>query len=170
MEGNKKPILIALGSKAGVGKDKTADYFQQQKKFRRISFAEDIYECCGSIQKILQKDVSKDRKLLRTIGQALKDVYGINVWVERVEKKIKDSIENGENIIITDLRFDVEWEMLKKYDFVKIRIEREDRVLPEDPFHISETQLDDKEWDLTIKNDGSLMDLEQKVINTLDLF
>lgn len=162
----KPPVRIALGSKARVGKDQTADYFQDRRLFRRLSFAQDLYKCCDSIQTILGKNVEKDRLLLRTIGQGLKDVYGPNVWVETVEKKIQQCILLNENIIITDLRFKEEWDMLKKYGFTTIRVERDQKENA--GLHISEVDLDEKEWDLTIKNNGTLLDLQQRVVDILN--
>jgi hypothetical protein len=76
------------------------------------------------------------------------------------------------NWIITDMRFPNELEAVVKRNGITIRVVRphgytdpNTGVYKEMPlsYHLSETSLDDAEFDYTILNDGSLEDLVKKV-------
>jgi hypothetical protein len=85
------------------------------------------------------------------------------VWVNCLENELK---KTKGSVIVTDLRFPEEWEMLKRNGFVTVRVDRPDRQITRDPNHISEIALDNSEdfvWDFTLKNEGTLLDLERSV-------
>ena len=65
-------------------------------------------------------------------------------------------------LIITDVRFPNEAELVRELDGVLIRVERDTGL---DDTHDSETALDDYDhFDFRLKNDGSLDDLETAVV------
>lgn len=74
------------------------------------------------------------------------------------------------NWIVTDTRFPDEAEAIKTKGGILLRINRfPQRVIVNE--HISETALDDyKDWDCVISNDGTQMDLIEKVIEFMNIF
>ncbi len=158
-----KQLRIAISGKQRVGKDTLAEYLCNitYSETERFSFAKAIYDIAGFIQKRLSKPVEKDRLLLRTLGEFLKNLYGRDVWIKCVLGEIERC---KDNIIVTDVRFKEEFNSLKELGFVMIRIKRNNN---EEDNHISETDLDDyeKKFDFIIENNGSLYDLKKEAYN-----
>lgn len=123
------------------------------------------------------------RSLLQKIGTDLfRNQLHSNTWVNATfadYKPIGDILLEGEvrrvreedliypNWIITDMRFPNELEAVKKHNGITIRInrgliERTGKMIHE-PEHISETALDNAEFDYVIENDGTIGDLIEKV-------
>ena len=85
-----------------------------------------------------------------------------NTWVNATFANYHDN-----NWIITDVRFPNELEAIKKHNGITIRInrglvERTGKMIQE-PEHISETALDNAEFDYVIENDCTIDDLIEKV-------
>lgn len=157
-----KPILIAIGSKSKVGKDFFADLLAKFFPFTRLFFAEGAYKIHDFTLQQLCKPVEKNRELLQFNAEGLKDLFNDPcLWVTPVEKVVEKEYKVN-NIVITDLRLKEEWEMVKKYGFTTVRINRKERVMPKNPNHRTEVELDDYDWDIYIDNDGSESELLEK--------
>src|SRR5579885_1162044 len=103
-------LKIAFGNKSRVGKDTAADYIIHRYGGIRLRFSKGVYDIGTDIQKILNKPIEKDPKLLQWIGLGLREVYGENIWVDMVKKQIDNITHNvspkeAPNMVITDLRF-----------------------------------------------------------------
>jgi len=158
----KNRLLIAISGKSRVGKDTAADFLCEKISFKkRLSFAAAIYDITEFSQKRLLKPVEKDPKALQKLGECFKEIYGRDVW----KNVVKDEINSCDgNIIVTDLRFKTDFQMLKSMGFFIIRINRKDRIIDRDPNHISEIDLDDcNEFDIIIDNDISLDNLKRSI-------
>ena len=92
------------------------------------------------------------------------DIWVDNMWKD-VELQSQTSSFHAEppEILITidDIRFPNEYELLKEKGAILIRIERPGVDLIDD---ISETSLDNHEFDHVIQNDGTLDDLSHNII------
>jgi hypothetical protein len=166
-------IRIALGHKSRVGKDSFAEYLGHNHYCCCLSFAQKLYDITDLIQTALNKRVEKDPALLQMIGTNLKEYYGEDVWIKVVEERIQDVLQQNDraNIIITDMRFPGEMQMLKKYGFVTINIIRPNRPIDRDPEHISEVALDNAKYDYRIENDGAIGDYHDKIDKVMnDIF
>ena len=103
------------------------------------------------------------RSLLQKIGTDLfRNQLHPNTWVNATFANYQN-----DNWIITDMRFPNELEAIKKHNGITIRInrgliERTGKMIQE-PEHISETALDNAEFDYVIENDGTIGDLIEKV-------
>ena len=103
------------------------------------------------------------RSLLQKIGTDLfRNQLHNNTWVNATFANYQD-----DNWIITDVRFPNELEAVKKHNGIIIRInrglvERTGKMIQE-PEHISETALDNAEFDYVIENDCTIDDLIEKV-------
>ena len=75
-------------------------------------------------------------------------------------KRLKENPEL--KVVISDLRFIHEYEYLKKMDAYFIRV-KSNRNTGEFDNHISETELDSKQIDNEIENNGSLEELYLKI-------
>lgn len=103
------------------------------------------------------------RQLLQDLGEGCK-VYNHKIWVDVLHDRCQKFEDEGYNaIIVSDLRFLIEYEYLLQHDFYFIKVKRNDI---DNISHISETQqdqLDDSKFNFIIHNNGSLVDLELKV-------
>lgn len=101
------------------------------------------------------------RALMQRLGtECGRDLLGEDVWVNAA----LDNLSTG-NYAVTDCRFLNEADAIRKRGGKIIRIERPG-VGPANS-HISETGLDNYDFDAVIVNDGSLFDLRDKLYEVL---
>jgi hypothetical protein len=153
-------LLIALGNKARVGKDTFADNI----KCHRFSFARPVYAVMQEMQDSVHQVRVKDRPLLRKIASMMRKHYGDNVFVDEIHNKLAHFIpcNDGLPIVVTDMRFKIEWNMLRQLGFTMVRIDRPGIVTDN---HESECELDDMTYDYVLTNNGTLDDYTRNVQN-----
>jgi len=113
----------------------------------------------------------KDPQLLQAWGTDFRrERFSKTYWIDQVKKEIKELRRKGyENIVITDVRFNNEFEFIKKMKGEIWRVDRYDAKgnliidLSRDSNHLSETELKNRKFDLTIKNDGTIETLYSKI-------
>lgn len=97
------------------------------------------------------------RQLLQLWGTEYRRKQDPDYWVKRLEKKLRGL----ERVVIDDVRFPNEVEMVQRLGGRVIRI---DRPGPAESTHASEIELDSFDgWDDVIVNDGTLRELDEKV-------
>ena len=164
-------MKIALCGKMGSGKSYLANKIAKKHGFTILSFAGKVKE----LAKELFNMKEKDRKLLQVLSQKLKQIDE-NIWVNFLETQL----DNYENIIIDDLRFPNEYEMLKRNGFtiINIKLDENIRIIRlsnkyknfkqhlSAMNHISETLLDNFVCDREIVSDDSAFEkLEEFILN-----
>lgn len=114
----------------------------------------------------LTNEILTPRLVLQLLGtEGGRDVIHPNIWVNAT---LGDLTEN-DRVIVTDVRFPNEVEGIKSRNGIVVRVIRPSKVSTST--HPSETSLNDfKDWDYVIINDGTLEDLEEKVIEMLEHF
>jgi len=174
--------LIGISGQLGSGKSAAADYiatlFERGSVFnnkeyhiKRYSFAGAIKQFCISILGLKSEDVytpegkarfnefwgMTNREILQRIGtEAMRNGFHPDVWTKIVEKKIIDETDPRAVIIIDDVRFRNEAEMIHRHRGVIVNIIRHyDRAEVGIEGHPSEKPLDTDEIDHIILNDGS---------------
>ena len=151
-------MRIALCGKMGSGKSYIAKLFSEKHNSKIISFAGKVKKLANELFDMKEKD----RNLLLDLSQKMKEIDK-NVWVNIVKKEIN----KYENIVIDDLRFPNEYQMLKDLDFIVIRL-KIDKDLQIDRLsnkyknfkdhieameHDSETLLEDFVYDFEVVSD-----------------
>lgn len=111
------------------------------------------------------------RLLLQIFGTEIMRYWLPEVWVNALYADLNPM----DNWLVTDLRFENEFDGTKRRGGFTIRVFRDQNIILNDPAkHASETGLDtyykQNKFDYTIPNTGSLEDLEQKVIAMLKHF
>jgi hypothetical protein len=98
---------------------------------------------------------------LQRFGTDILRKYNTDLWID----SILNSYNNTQNWIITDTRFENEAKRIKEIDLnsIIIKIVRPDNQ--EIDNHSSETSIDCINEDITIINDGTIQDLQKKVLN-----
>ena len=170
MKQMKRPIGIA-GFK-GSGKDTLADLMLKYNKgFKKYSMADPIRKMGKvfhfSINEMLNpkmKEVENKfwgiswRKFAQMTGTDLfRHNFRDDVWVRFAEYAIT---KTNKNLIIPDIRFNNEAELIKKYGGIVIKVRREGC---NGDSHASERGVDDKYVDIFVDNDGSIKAMKKKV-------
>ena len=166
----KKTACVMLSGKAGVGKTTLAGILKAEfKKYglnvENFSFASSLKE----VAKIMYWDGRKDergRKFLQDLGQVGR-AYNQDLWCGNLlEVTVPNRVGYPFDIITID-----DWRFRNEYDFVAgnylyhtftVRLIAPDReLLKGSPTYnnVSETELDDFDFDLVIDNSGDGLDL-----------
>lgn len=179
--------IIGIGHTKRAGKDTAANALVRDLNFRKLSFADPLKELAMEADPIITPaggqitvntaagrgrmrwvvagngwEAAKDqwpevRRYLQELGRGAREVLGDHVWIQALENKMTYGID----YVIADVRFQNEADWVKEIGGQLIKIERPGVGFGDG--HISETALKDYPFDYVIKNDGSIMDLENKV-------
>lgn len=110
---------IALLGRSGAGKDTFADFLVEERNFTKMFFAKPLYLVANEVFGMTRKN----RELLQDIGIALRGVDE-EVLVNNLRKRVEEAEKDGvENIIITDVRQENEFNALKEMGFIFIYID-----------------------------------------------
>lgn len=164
-------MLVAVGCQSRVGKDMFAVLFvAKNPNTQMISFAQPLYEAAFGLQKTLGVEVKKDGVLMQKLADLIKERYGNDYFAKIAREKISQSLaENpSRNIVITDLRHKVEFDMLSEFSFTTVRVHRPDRPVDRNANHSSETELLDTPFNFEISNDGDLERFHTAADATID--
>lgn len=178
-------MLIGFIGKKGSGKSTAADYIKDNMNYVEKSFAECLKKACQNIFMLSDQQINGDlkevpdprwngctpRKMFQFIGTDLfrnqlnNIIPGIqkDVFVRHFELWYLNVVKKNENakIVVTDIRFQNEADLIKKYDGTIIKIMKRDLELD---LHKSETEMDAiKDYDYVIDNDGLLYEFYKKV-------
>jgi hypothetical protein len=165
--------LIGLTGYAQVGKDTFASILVEKYGYRRIAFADTIrsflYEVnpmvgcspSGYLKELVNlvgwdkaKQEPQVRRLLQDTGVAARTLIGEDVWISAALADLDPS----EKVVVTDVRFKNEAEMIRLLGGQLWRIKRFNTNAVND--HVSEIDLDGYAVDQIFLNNGTLEDLE----------
>lgn len=173
-------MLYGLTGIKRSGKDTSADYICDKYSFMKLSLADPLKEACRSLFNFTDDQLYGDKKdvvdefwgikprtaftylgtdiFRNEIGKIIPDIDD-KFWIKSLESKIianKDS-----NIVVADLRFQNEVDMIKSHNGIVIRVTRPNIEVDE---HESENNNDKLiNIDFDIANDGSIEELYKKL-------
>jgi hypothetical protein len=162
----KTPLKIGIGHQSRVGKDTCADYIISKIGGNKYAFSTGVYDVAGSVQTILRKPVVKNPALLQLIGEGMRQIYGDDVWVDQM-RNVLDELGTTTNIIVTDVRYKNEMDLLRSRGFILIGINRPNRIIDRDPNHPSEIGLKLSDFDIVIQNTGTIDKFHKKIDDVL---
>lgn len=169
--------VIGLIGKKRVGKDTVAAQLVESHGFARLAFADVLKEVALDVDPFVQvadhywrlsklvelvgwekaKAYPDVRRLLQRFGIRIRQVDP-NFWLRPVDTALE---LRKTSVVITDVRFANEAELVRKYGGMLVRIERES--VDDGDTHESESALPEIEADVLITNDGTVQDLLSKV-------
>lgn len=167
------PMLIGLVGKKFSGKDTVGKHLTQQYAFERVSFADRLKSHCQIRYgfKDSQLEATKDtiderwgftpRQTFKDTGMAYRKIDP-NYWSNQVEF---DIVTSDKDIVVTDVRFQNEADMISKNGGILLRIMRSDT---ENDDHISETSLDSINVYCIISNNDTIDSLNIQVDRLMD--
>ena len=168
-------MIIGLTGKAGSGKD-TVGNLLMVDGFAKYSFAMPIKNAINAIfgwemdwwedrefkETHIPNINASPRKLAQTMGTEWgRNIIHPDLWLMIGEIAVCNCLRDDMNLVITDVRFDNEAEMIRLHGGVIVHIERPDVEPVED--HSSEAGIKYCEGDFTLINDGTMDDLVEDV-------
>ena len=165
--------IIGITGKANAGKTTAANYIADKYDFRRVAFADPLKKGLAEFtglplrmfydQNIKNIDIPEYnntslRYMMQFVGtECFRDNFGINFWVNRMLLEIENLDKEGvDNIVIDDIRYQEESEMVKELGGYVIFITRPDENAIRSS-HRSEAL--DVKYDYHVDNDGDLAKL-----------
>jgi hypothetical protein len=190
------PKIIGLSGKMGSGKDTSATILQElisneisyTYEYEIVTFARKVREVVAVLSGISPEIASTTEgkntpvfsgsghemtcgKLQQLIGNGLRELIFSDIWIYLAINNINSS-NDGQRIIITDVRYPNEVEYIQSHGGIVIRLNgdpgnvRKLNLTGRDLSAPSETGLDDypiDKFDAVIDNDGTLDQLRQKL-------
>ena len=185
-----KGQLIGLLGRAGSGKDTVADAIiesvglsQANRGIVRIAFADKLKDVVSDVygipryyfdDRVLKNTPHKKlggktpRQAAQVIGtEGFRNLIDQNTWTNYAMANAREWIEEGTNVIITDIRFDGEFFAVKDDGYPVLHIYR-DISLCEQHNHESERNIDRlaEMADRRIDNTGTIEDLKRIAVET----
>ena len=173
-------VIIGLFGKKGSGKDTFADYMVEKYGFQKLSFAGPLKKICKDLFLLSEYQVNdpilketvipqwnlSPRQILQKVGTDLfRQHFSETFWVDLMKNTLEQFSEN-EKIIITDIRFQNEHDLVQYFPnsfIIKIQRDEQDKI---NDLHVSEN------WNLNtnivIQNNSSKEDFFQKIENCLE--
>ncbi|WP_321365469.1 hypothetical protein [uncultured Desulfuromusa sp.] len=143
--------------------DKVRVFYIDEKKAHQLCPAWDAFVCLNQdIQDRLGQTAVTVRRILQWWGTEFRRAQDPDYWTKAWEKKLQGYDLKNTHILVDDVRFVNELEIIEKQGGVFIKIERPGFNGANN--HSSENSLDDYDaWDLVILNDASLKEFNQQV-------
>lgn len=157
-------MIIGLVGKKQVGKDTVANYLVQHYGFLKHAFAAPLKDACKILFLLEPRQMNDNRlkekkdlrwgksprEIMQLVGTDLfRDHVDVNFWVRHMEIWIDE--HPNENIVVSDVRFQNEANLIKKKGGILWSIER-NTLLNDD--HKSETQKIDPVDNILFNNLG----------------
>lgn len=169
-------MVIGLVGKRGVGKDSVAELIRIKWGFGTASFAAPVKQACASIFCLDAYDMEdrtkketidtrwgiSPRQMMQLVGtDCVRKQFGEDHWLKHMELRLKKMGEPF--VVITDVRFANEAEMIKQQGGLLIGISRPTlHNSSSTDAHCSESGINDIAVDYVLHNDGDLEQLAQK--------
>lgn len=176
-------MIVGLTGYARSGKDTIADFLVKEHGFKKIAFADPLREGLLAINPLVGDGVrlvdvinehgwngykkseysDEIRGLMQRTGtEFVRDIIGDNTWIDIAV----DRARKATKVIITDVRFENEFNSVKRLNGVVFRV---NRSVVTAMGHSSETGIDKLPVDGVIHNNGSIQALRTETIKKMRL-
>lgn len=106
------------------------------------------------------------RRIMQTLGTEWRDLIARDLWSKIAVENIKEQLVKGHHVVVDDMRFYHEMQVISELGGVTIRIDRPTAKLGLTT-HSSEGALDGYEFGHSILNNSTLTDLRQAVVTIM---
>ena len=164
--------VILISGKARAGKDLSANILKEEfvkegKTSIILHYADFLKSFCREHLSYKGKDVEGGRELLQWFGTDVVRNNYEDTWVDMMFALLKGIRSEYDCVIIPDVRFPNEIEKIKNnFKSVTLRIVRnneKNELSNDEKKHLSETALDDYEFEHVIFNNGTIDELKNSL-------
>jgi len=176
--------IIGIGGRLRAGKDTVADVLAADHGFRKMGMSDALADALLVLDPVIPdwpavgtatryvdvvhragyveaKQHPEVRRLLQKLGTELgRDMIHENVWVDMVERRLRANRAAGVDTVITGIRFPNEVDMIRRIGGTLAWVTRPGTETT--AAHSSETSVTVGDFDVLIRNTGTLDDLEAK--------
>ena len=138
-------MIIGIVGNKNVGKDTLADYLVENKNFIKYAFADPLKYCLKELFGLSDDQLFGNKKeeydpVWKTTPRELLQFFGTEVmqykiqellpnlkrtfFIKRFEQFVNEN--PNKNIVVSDIRFQHELDIILKYEGIVIKVERED--------------------------------------------
>ena len=185
--------LIGIGGRLASGKDSIADYLSDAHGWQKMGMSDPLHQSMMTLNPIvnmthhhlveelttvryaeltvqegytLAKENFEYRRLLQVFGtEVIRELFGNSVWVDFARKRVLECIGKQENVILTDLRYPNEIDLVRELGGSAWWVDRPGFNTAGE--HTSENSVNEDDFDVTISNSGTLEDLHDTVYQEL---
>lgn len=187
--------LIGIGGRLAAGKDTIADYLVG-KGWLKFGMSDPLHQSMMKLNPIVdtygveggfdvevvtyreateargyaeaKAEFPEYRRLLQAFGTEVgRDLFGENVWVDVMSKRVAGALGGGHNVAVTGIRYPNEVEVIKRLGGALWWVDRGDSHGVQPAVHTSESSVGPDDFGLTIHNVGTLKQLYQLTDQTL---
>lgn len=170
-------VLVGLSGRPRAGKDTAAEHLVASHGFVRVAFADPLRHFVYGlleIEKNLSWDSIKDdprpelggktpREAMQTLGTEWgRNMIHKDLWLDTAKRKVKKYLESGISVVVSDVRFDNEAEMVRELGGKVLRIVRPDHEITTST-HVAEAGIKPDLVDHIVLNDTTPMGLGYRV-------
>jgi Deoxynucleotide monophosphate kinase len=176
-----RTMIVGLTGNKQHGKDTVGSILVNDHGFVRVSFADALKQSAAALFDVPVEtwDEYKNdehayvelfaghharftvREFLQRFGtEAHRDIFGGTFWTDFAEDKIVTTIDAGTPVVVTDVRFDEEADLVRRHGGVVVQVYRPQVVDSQAVGHSSE-QLPTADW--TLFNGGTIDDLRKAI-------
>lgn len=183
-------MIVGIGFNMQVGKDTSAEALCRELGFRKLAFADPLRQLAMAADPLITSSTRtvnvqsghgrlawtiqgmgyeaakaaypEIRRFLQALGLGAREVFGEHFWCDQTLGKAERIIMSGGHVVIPDVRFRNEADGIKAAGGLLLKITRPGHS---GDGHPSETELADYDgWDHVIENNGSIVELQYKVV------
>ncbi len=165
--------IVCISGKAQNGKDTTAKLLEealiaQGNKVLIAHFGDLVKYVCKTFFGWNGEKDEAGRTLLQYVGTDKIRAVSPDYWANFIVSILNIFRDEWDYVLLPDCRFPNEYEIFEHYDMdaILLRVIRPNftsPLTPEQQKHLSETALDNYQYDATIINGGTLEDLKEAV-------
>lgn len=172
--------IIGITGKARSGKDTIARHMWSNYAFMRIAFADPLKRAAQSAFGLTSHETYNEelkevviarwglspRQIFQHVGDLFKAQYGDDFWVKRWLIGY-DLFKDTDDIVVPDVRFDNEAEMIRRLGGIIIEVRRGPGLVGSTGDHISERGLSTLA-EIVIENEGTLQELYSQIDSAIE--
>lgn len=172
-------MIIGICGKNRSGKDTVANYLKDKYKFEHLYFAEPLKKAAILLFKLSPEQITGDlketidarynkspRQLLRWLGiHVFRNQFKDSFWLDYLKFSYEEIRTKNPNVlvVVSDVRFQDEIDMIKKLGGKIVKINRENRILNSNDIESDNRFIELTGFDFYINNDSTLEDLYHNI-------
>lgn len=179
-------LLVGVAGKAGAGKDTVSQFLCDLFRFQSFAFAEPLKKALQAMLDLGDEHVNGElkecelpllgvspRRLMQTLGTEWgRDTVRQDFWLKVMERRYVEHrrlcwrLQMNCLVAVSDVRFNNEADWVRSQGGLVLHVDRDD-VRAVSP-HVSEAGVSFHRDDIRISNNGTLEDLQQKLVHIVN--